>query len=182
MRGAGQDLEKFSIKDGDLLVCEGGEPGRCAIWNGGHTEIIFQKALMRIRCKSVLLVKYLQYWLYWCATSGQLEQNFTGTTIKHLPKRVLENLELPIPSLTQQTERLKRIEATFSRIDRIAQEATRATHLLDRLDERLLCKAFQGEFVQQDPDDEPAEALLERIREARASAPNPKRARRKINA
>ena len=57
-------------------------------------------------------------------------------------------------------------------------EAARAAHLLDRLDERLLAKAFRGELVHQDPNDEPAEVLLARIRQARAAAPKPKRGRR----
>ena len=69
---------------------------------------------------------------------------------------------------------VRRIEAAFARIDRLTEEATRAAHLLDRLDECLLAKAFRGELVPQDPNDESAESLLARIRQTRATAPNPK--------
>src|SRR5437016_5413185 len=51
MRATQQDKGEFSIKDGDLLVCEGGEPGRCAVWNLGSNDLIFQKAIHRIRLK-----------------------------------------------------------------------------------------------------------------------------------
>ena len=77
----------------------------------------------------------------------------------------------------EQDEIVRRIEAAFARIDRMTEEATRAAHLLDRLDERVLAKAFRGELVPQDPNDEPASVLLERIREARATAPAPSRRR-----
>ena len=61
----------------------------------------------------------------------------------------------------------------------MVEEATRAAHLLDRLDERLIAKAFRSELVPQDPNDEPPEVLLARIRAARASTPKPTRTRRK---
>lgn len=77
-----------------------------------------------------------------------------------------------------QCEMADRIEAAFARIDRLTAEAARAAHLLDRLDERLLAKAFRGELVPQDPADEPAEALLARVRAARGAAPSARRGRR----
>ena len=64
----------------------------------------------------------------------------------------------------------------------MVEEASRAARLLDRLDERLLAKAFRGELVPQDPEDEPAADLLARIQAARAAAPKPKRGRRKMTA
>ncbi|MSU92082.1 restriction endonuclease subunit S [Rhodobacteraceae bacterium 2CG4] len=87
---------------------------------------------------------------------------------------------LPIPALPieQQHKLVRRVEAAFARIDRMVEEATRAAHLLDRLDQRLLAKAFRGELVPQDPTDEPADQLLARIQAARAAAPKPQRGRR----
>ena len=85
----------------------------------------------------------------------------------------------PVAPDREQREIVRRIEAAFARVDRLTAEAGRAAHLLDRLDERLLGKAFRGELVPQDPNDEPAEALLARIREARAAAPKPKRGGRR---
>ena len=84
----------------------------------------------------------------------------------------------PVPLPDEQVEIVRRIEAAFARIDRLTEEAARAAHLLDRLDERLLARAFRGELVPQDPADEPAEALLARIRDARAAAGKTGAARR----
>lgn len=103
----------------------------------------------------------------------------TGTAQLTIPLGKLRKFSIPIPPLEEQVEIVRRIDAAFARIDRMTEEASRAFHLLDRLDERLLAKAFRGELVPQDPEDEPAEALLTRIREARAAAPKAKRGKRK---
>jgi len=71
-----------------------------------------------------------------------------------------------------------RIEATFARTHCLEAEAARARALLDRLESAILAKAFRGELVLQDPNDEPASVLLDRIRAERAAAPRPKRGRR----
>lgn len=84
--------------------------------------------------------------------------------------------------MSEQGEIVRRIETAFARIDRLTGQAARAAHLLDRLDERLLARAFRGELVPQDPNDEPAEGLLARIRAARAATPKPTRTRRKKTA
>jgi type I restriction enzyme S subunit len=119
----------------------------------------------------------------WSADYWQQITNVSkGTAQPGANASILSGLILPVPPLAEQAEIIRRIEAAFTRIDRMTDEASRAAHLLDRLDERLLAKAFAGELVPQDPDDEPADALLTRIREARAVAPRPKRGRRKASA
>lgn len=84
----------------------------------------------------------------------------------------------PLPSLSEQNEIVTRIEKAFAKIDKLAEEAKRALHSVDRLDEKILAKAFRGELVPQDPDDEPASVLLERIKAERAAQPKVKRARK----
>jgi type I restriction enzyme S subunit len=70
-----------------------------------------------------------------------------------------------------QKDILGRIETTFAVFDRLVAEAAAARRLLDRLDQAILSKAFRGELVQQDPADEPASVLLDRIRAEREAAP-----------
>ncbi len=73
---------------------------------------------------------------------------------------------------------LNEINMAFARADRLEAEAARARALLDRLESAILAKAFRGELVPQDPNDEPASVLLDRIRAERAASPKPKRGRR----
>ncbi|ABM20453.1 restriction modification system DNA specificity domain [Marinobacter nauticus VT8] len=94
--------ERYGITYGDLIVCEGGEPGRCAIWKAELPDMKIQKALHRIRTKSSLNNRYLYYWFYHAGKHGLLEPYFTGTTIKHLTGRALNNLEIPLPPLSHQ--------------------------------------------------------------------------------
>jgi type I restriction enzyme S subunit len=132
-----------------------------------------------VDCGPEIDIQLLHRWM--------ISEDFAWFTAEHegrsvLPKinqKGLNSAPVPVIPADQQAEIVRRIESAFARIDRLTEEASRAAHLLDRLDERLLAKAFRGELVPQDPDDEPAEALLTRIREARAAAPKPTRGRKK---
>ncbi|MEQ9530826.1 MAG: restriction endonuclease subunit S [Haliea sp.] len=96
------EQERYGVKAGDLIVCEGGEPGRCAIWNEELPDMKIQKALHRIRSKSSLENRFLFYWFLHAGKHRLLEPYFTGTTIKHLTGRALNNLEIPFPPLSHQ--------------------------------------------------------------------------------
>ena len=122
---------------------------------------------------------YLLYRLSARQTYWDMEKLVHGATRPRIGLKHLKAYEITLPSINRQKDIVRRIKAAFSRINRLTDEATRAAHLVDRLDERLLAKAFAGELVPQDPNDEPAEALLARIREARAAAPKPTRGRKK---
>lgn len=102
MRFQDHEHEKYGLRYGDLVVCEGGEPGRCAIWKDEIPNMKFQKALHRIRPKTGLNAYYLLYWLTLNAKSGRLDAFFTGTTIKHLTGRALVELQLDLPPVGAQ--------------------------------------------------------------------------------
>jgi type I restriction enzyme S subunit len=84
----------------------------------------------------------------------------------------------PVCGLTVQREIVRRVDRALAEIDRLTAEALAARRLLDRLDQAVLAKAFRGELVPQDPADEPAGVLLDRIRAERAAAPKVKRGRK----
>jgi type I restriction enzyme S subunit len=98
--------ERYGLIHGDLVVCEGGEPGRCAIWIGSKGMKI-QKALHRIRPKSTFNNYYLYYWFCHAAKSGLLERYFTGTTIKHLTGKAIASLDVPRPPGNVQVQMVK---------------------------------------------------------------------------
>lgn len=91
----------------------------------------------------------------------------SGSLIQHVHTKQLMKFTFPIAPREEQEEIVRRIETAFAWIDRIASEASSARKLIDRLDQAILSKAFQGELVPQDPNDEPASVLLERIRAER---------------
>ena len=102
-----------------------------------------------------------------------------ATTNEILRIREIGAFNIKLAPMEEQREITRLIETAFAKIDFIAADAEKALKLTDRLDQRILAKAFAGELVHQDPTDEPASVLLDRIRAERASAPKPKRGRRK---
>lgn len=109
---------------------------------------------------------------------AQASEVATGTAQLTVPLTGLRRFSVPEIPLEIQEKQLAWINRTFARADRLEAEAARARKLLDRLESAILAKAFRGELVPQDENDEPAEKLLERIRAERKAAPKPKRGRR----
>ena len=112
------------------------------------------------RCNS----KYLLYWL--------ISEDFNNLAVEHQGRTVLPKinqvglykLPIPVPSELEQKEIVRRVEKMFEKIDRMEEEYQQAAKLCDRLEQATLAKAFRGELVPQDPDDEPASVLLEQVK------------------
>jgi type I restriction enzyme S subunit len=102
MRFEEHEYERYGLHEGDLVVCEGGEPGRCAIWEDQIPGMKIQKALHRIRAKENLDNRFLHYWFLLSGKTGALEPYFTGTTIKHLTGKAIAELPIPLPPLEEQ--------------------------------------------------------------------------------
>ncbi|MNK73705.1 Type-1 restriction enzyme EcoKI specificity protein [compost metagenome] len=103
----------------------------------------------------------------------------TGSDLPHISSNDILTTPMPLPCRAEQREIARRVTAALSWIDRLAADANSARKLIDHLDQALLAKAFKGELVPQDPSDEPASILLERIRAERATTPKAKRGRKK---
>jgi len=97
MRFESDELETFGLKVGDIVMCEGGEPGRCAIWKGQVSGMMIQKALHRIRCRENMPSVFLYYSLRHLGEAGHLASLFTGATIKHLPRQQLAKVSVLVP-------------------------------------------------------------------------------------
>ncbi|MFI5659720.1 restriction endonuclease subunit S [Streptomyces sp. NPDC051684] len=110
------EIERFSVRKGDLLVCEGGEIGRAAIWMRDD-EIAYQKALHRVRPSTALSLSYLRYYLEYAATTGALAKLATGSTIKHLPQQRLREVTVPVPPPAEQHRIVEILEEQLSRLD-----------------------------------------------------------------
>ncbi len=158
------ELSKFELKFGDVLVCEGGEPGRAAIWKEKKENIIFQKALHRVRLNSTIIPEFFIYNLRVDTVNQVLEKLFTGTTIKHLTGRSFSKYEILVPPLPEQTEIVRRVESLFAKADVIEAKYLALKAKIDQLPQAILAKAFKGELVPQLPTDGDARELLEEIR------------------
>ncbi len=101
-----KEREEFELQEGDLLVCEGGEIGRCAIWHNEIQPCYFQKALHRVRCKKEYLIpEYLAWWFkYNCEYGGFSAIEGAKATISHLPGAKLKKLNVTVPEMKRQEE------------------------------------------------------------------------------
>lgn len=134
---------KFSLRDGDLLVCEGGEPGRCAIWRGERQNYFYQKALHRIRPQSDDLVpEYLMYWLWYQAQTGAFEDQNAKTTIAHLPVVRLEQLSLPLPDRDTQRRIAKSLSDRLAEVCAVQATISEQLKNIEILPSRLLAQTF----------------------------------------
>ena len=98
------DQKEFSLLPDDLLVCEGGEVGRCAIWRGQMKDCYFQKALHRVRCGNAIIPEYLCWWFKMMADEGLLTRHANTATITHLSGVQLKQLGVLVPPLSLQQE------------------------------------------------------------------------------
>jgi len=181
-----EDHEEFPdllLEDGDLLFNRTNSPelvGKTAVFRGVEGSTSFASYLIRLKSVNYhpeLLSAYINssFGRSWVATatSQQVGQaNVNGSKLRRLG--------VPLPPFDEQLVIWKRIRSAFVEIDRLTAEAAAARRLLDKLDQATSAKAFRGELVPQDPADEPASVLLDRIRAERASAPKAARGRRKV--
>ena len=119
IRLSSKELIEYQILKNDLLICEGGEPGRCAIWENDDGYITFQKALHRYRPYEFTNVRYIEILLKKLAFTGELATFFTGATIKHLTGQSLERILIPLPPYAEQSRIVSRFLELFTAIDRL---------------------------------------------------------------
>lgn len=97
MRFKPDEMDRYGLKSGDIVMCEGGEPGRCAIWKEAVPGMMIQKALHRIRPHDCIDYRFLFYSFLHLGKIGGFAPLFTGSTIKHLPRQSLAKLEIDFP-------------------------------------------------------------------------------------
>ena len=102
MRFEKREFERYALRAGDIVMCEGGEPGRCALWMDEVPGMMIQKALHRIRPMEGIDSRYLYYALSHKGISGAFDEYMTGGGIKHLPGVQLAKVEVSIPPLDEQ--------------------------------------------------------------------------------
>jgi type I restriction enzyme S subunit len=172
-----EDHEEFPdllLDHGDVLFNRTNSAelvGKSAVYVGEPKKASFASYLIRVRCSGLLpelLSDYINsaYGRGWVASvvSQQVGQaNVNGTKLRQLG--------IPVMPVEEQSEIARRIAIAFAWVDRLSSETTSARKLIDHLDQAVLAKAFRGELVPQDPNDEPASILLVRVKAERQAAP-----------
>ena len=161
------ELPKYLLKPGDLLICEGGDVGRSAVWESTQ-EMYYQNALHRVRFYGGINPYFFQLLLECYKGNLILDTYSKGMTIKHLVQTALNAIIFPLPPLAEQNrivDAINRLLPFLRSYDRAEKRITALnTEFPEALKKSILQEAVQGKLVPQDPSDEPAEALLERIR------------------
>ncbi|WP_077731548.1 restriction endonuclease subunit S [Methylocaldum sp. 14B] len=133
----------------------------------------------RFRPSSVISTRFLAYVLAAPATQRWLHEHYRGIDMPGLNLADVRRVPIPLAPIAEQSEIVRRVETLFTLADRIEARYKAISARVDILTQALLAKAFRGELVRQDPSDEPAEKLLERIRAARAELSAPGKRNRK---
>ena len=162
------ESDRYGLAKDDVLVCEGGEPGRAAVWHDEIPDMRFQKALHRVRLAAGMPPMWLVLQLQRDAAQGHLEDYFTGSTIKHFTGEGLSRYAVRIAPLAEQRLVVEEVERRLSIADAEEKAIEAALKQAARLRQSILKRAFEGRLVPQDPMDEPADRLLERIRAEKA--------------
>ncbi len=161
------ERERFSVLDGDLFICEGGEPGRSAVWKSGKSDIVYQKALHRFRTNGAILPDLLMYRFRLEAEAGSLHESFSGSTIKHFTRESLVKYKVPLPPLPEQKRIADKLEAVLGRVDACRARLDRVPALLKRFRQSVLAAATSGKLTEEWRDanecGEDAASLLERM-------------------
>lgn len=164
------DISKYRLQDGDLLICEGGDIGRAAIWHG-NSEMYYQNALHRVRFYGNISQQYFLYVLMLLKRNGTLENVSKGMTIKHLVQESLYSIIFPIPPLAEQHRIVARVDELMAKIDELekVENELNALHKAFPGDMKaaLLQAAMQGKLTEQLREDGNVDELLLAIEKER---------------
>ncbi len=116
----------------------------------------------------VCVAEYVEFFIR--VAKADLATFAPATAQKNINIAILNEVAVPLPPLSEQQEIVRRVESLFALADQIEARHKKAQAYVDKLTQSILAKAFRGELVPQDPNDEPASELLKRIREQRSKS------------
>lgn len=177
------ELKNWGLNAGDILINRVNSIeylGKCALVRFVPEPTVFESNVMRMSLLTDLVnPEYLMRFL-----SSEIGRKKLISKAKHAVNQASINqgdvkaCKVPLPSLTEQNEIVRRVDQLFAFADILEDKVASAKSRIDHLAQSILAKAFRGELVPQDPNDEPANVLLERIQAQRASTPQAKRGRK----
>lgn len=170
-----EEAKKVRLTKGDLLIVEGNgsldQIGRVAVWDGSIPNCGHQNHLIRARCHEMVLPTFALMFLISPRGRSLIEKQAASTSGLHtLSVSKVQRLPIPLCSLPEQQEIVRLLDEQFEVIERNEREIDAALKRSEALRQAILKKAFTGRLVPQSPADEPASALLARLRAERKDA------------
>lgn len=166
----GAELRTYELAYGDWLFNTRNSlelVGKSCVWEG-PAGVVFNNNILRVRFTGKVRPQWVE--IYFRSPVGRVmlaDVKSATTSVAAIYQRSLMALEIQVPSLEEQSELIDRVETLFTLAYQLEDRLTNARQVADRLTPALLAKSFRGELVPQDPNDEPASVLLDRIRAAR---------------
>jgi len=143
---APEERPRYTVEPGDLLICEGGQPGRAAIWPGGLEPLGFQKALHRARSRGSSRPEWLLECLRAATAMNVFAVEYGQATISHLTNEQLRSFKIPCPEQTVQDELLAQLRITQERARLAIAGFARSIDLLNEYKQSLISAAVTGEL------------------------------------
>jgi type I restriction enzyme S subunit len=163
---------------GDIVFTREAPMGEAAIIPEGKIICLGQRTML-IRCiEKYTSAEFVLLALRDPKFKARSEKLAVGTGVKHYRVGDVSDLLIPVPTKAEQTEIVRRVEQLFIFADQLEARVKAAQTRIDHLTQSILAKAFRGELVPQDPNDEPASVLVDRIKAQRAATPKAMRSRR----
>ncbi len=177
--GIDAEYSRSRVREGDIVISIVGTIGRAAIVREDRNANIARAVALISVEQELVLPSWAYIWLTAPVSQWWLTSSSKEVARKTLNLKELIEMPVPRPSIAEQTEIVRRVEQLFAFADQLEARLKAAQAHIDRLTQSILAKAFRGELVPQDPNDEPASVLLDRIKAQRAAAPKAKRGRSK---
>lgn len=168
-----EDNSHLWIKNGDILIQRGNTReyvGISAIYTGISKQFIYPDLMMKIVCSSEVTPHFIHYAINMKPSRRYFQKKATGTagSMPKINKEIVNNLLIPIPSKKEQIQIVQEIESRISICDQVEATITENLQRAESLRQSILKQAFEGKLVPQDLNDEPAEKLLERIKQEKS--------------
>lgn len=142
------EAERYTVSSGDLLVCEGGDVGRSAIWRGADKVLGYQKALHRLRPRTINMesAEYFYFAMFAAKTNGAFDESDSKATISHLPAEKFRQYRFAFPPIAEQVEIAEYLTVETERLDVIVQKTEQSIALLNERRAALITAAVTGQI------------------------------------
>ena len=171
-------FKRARLITGDLLLSIRGSVGRLIKIPEALEGANITQDTARLSISPLVSTTFIYWVLLADSTQRRMKNATRGVAVRGINIGDVRAIQIPLPTLEEQTEVVRRVEQLFAFADQVEAKVASAKTRIDHLTQSILAKAFRGELVPQDPNDEPASVLLERIKAERTAAPKANRGRK----